>query len=133
MAVVPTEIGSHRRDEALLHTIASHDGPIASFGHLEPSWIFYSGRRIHEFHAAQPRTLTEFLSQHPNSLIITTPQRIEELGDARGVFTSYRVVHETQYFLRNRPLLLVRPDVVRPAQMASHAGAAPPASEGGTY
>jgi hypothetical protein len=108
MAIVPAEIGRHRRYADLFQQTANHNGPIASFGHLEPSWIFYGGRPVHDFEVTEMEEFLQFLERNPNTLVVTTPQRIEESLSQVKLFENFKLVHETEYFLRDRALLLIQ-------------------------
>ena len=114
MGVLPAELGRHRQYNELFAVISKHDGPIASWGHLEPSWIFYGGRSIRDFEVHQQQEFSDFLAANPTTLVITTPGRIEEEGAEPGtptsdLFSDYRLVHQTEYFLRNRSLIVIQP------------------------
>lgn len=108
MGVFATEIGRHRRYEPLFEHLARHDGPVAAFGHLEPSWVFYTGCRIHEFGVTEQDRLLAFLKQYPEAVVVTTPARIEE-SNRLHCLENAELLCETEYFLRDRPLLLLRP------------------------
>ena len=119
MGVLPAEIGRHRRYEQLFQLTANHEGPVATFGYLEPSWIFYGGRPLHDFQSADASEFVDFLRANPDAVVISTTSKLQELeqtlrqasgrpsGSDAAAF-SYEVLHETEYFLRDRALLLVK-------------------------
>lgn len=108
MAIVPSEVGRHQHYDDLLQRSAEHDGPIVAYGHLEPSWIFYGGRPIREFEVEDQEEFFSFLVSNPDAMVITTRQRIDETVGLGEGFPDHAVVHETKYFLRDRPLLLLQ-------------------------
>ena len=59
MAILPAELGRHQHYDTLLDRVKDTDGPLVSFGHLEPSWVFYSGKPIREFGSEQREKLDE--------------------------------------------------------------------------
>ena len=116
MGVLPAEIGRHRKYTEFFQVVAKHDGPIATYGHLEPSWIFYSGKALQDFEVKERDEFLNFLRSNPNALVITTPERIEndasESDETRTtLFSDFQLVHETEYFLRERPLLVIHPQL----------------------
>lgn len=122
MGVVPAEIGRHQKYAELYARAARHNGPIAAWGHLEPSWIFYGGKPIREFHATDPAAFLTFLEQHPNALVITTPEKLQEKSQDKFP-ADFRHVYETEYFLRDRPLLLGEADLPAKSFVAERADA----------
>jgi len=116
MGIIPAEIGRHRKYDEFFQVVAKHDGPIATYGHLEPSWIFYSGTALQDYEVTQRDEFLDFLRSNPTALVITTPERIERDGsesqeDAPTLFSKFRLVHETEYFLRERPLVVIAPEL----------------------
>ena len=122
MAIVPRQVGRYQRYHDFLQRAAKHDGPIAAYGHLEPSWIFYSGRSIHEFEVTDRRDFLQFLAENPTSLVITTRKRILETDGQDRPFPNHTVIDRTEYFLRDRPLLLVQPNLSKTVIVAERAG-----------
>ena len=119
--VVPAELGRHRNDAELLARIQQHDGPVVSFGHLEPSWIFYSGKSIREFGAGQAAELDAYIQAHARALVVTTDRRMEMLIAQAPNLRSFEVVTQSEYFLRNRELLLLQS--MQTADASAHATA----------
>lgn len=116
MGVLPAELGRQRQYDELFSVISRHDGPITSWGHLEPSWIFYGGRSIRDFEVQEKQDFHDFLAANPNTLVITTPERIEQhAGDSNApissLFKNYRLIHQTEYFLRDRSLIVIKPQL----------------------
>ena len=79
MCVLPAEIGRHRRYDELFRLTAEHKAPIATYGYLEPSWIFYGGKPLADFQSSETEEFVQFLQQNPDSLVISTPRKLEEL------------------------------------------------------
>lgn len=105
-AILPAEVGHYQKYHELLQDLAGHDGPVVAFGHLEPSWVFYSGRPIREFGAHEPESLAQFLAGQPPAMVITSAPRLKLLEDNSAL--SFERVASTDYFLRDRELLLLR-------------------------
>ncbi len=108
VAFVPAEIGRHRKDSQLFSEIGQHDGPVVAFGHLEPSWIFYGGKPIREFKHDEQAELDLFLAEHVNAMLITSDRIVKPLSEKSPLVKSFQIVHETEYFLRDRSLLLLK-------------------------
>ena len=108
MTFVPAEIGRHRDDNQLFSKIDQHDGPVVAYGHLEPSWIFYGGKPIREFKHDEQAELSAFLNQHSDAMLITSDRIVESLTNETSFVQSLRIVHETEYFLRDRSLVLLK-------------------------
>ena len=109
MSVVPVAIGKQQPYADFLATAARHEGPIASWGHLEPTWVFYGRRAVTEFRPSEREQFIEFLEENPDTLVITTERELQPAETSDGLFAQHRVVEETGYFLRDRKLLLVEP------------------------
>ena len=120
-------VGAQRADHhqmshiALEAIYANSDQPqIASYKILEPSWVFYAARPIYELpkrskapkdHGEEPsfenlgaaEQTAWFLSQ-PESFVITTGERLDELGPLPpGVV----ILADTDLFLRNERLVVL--------------------------
>ena len=95
---------------------------IASFGVLESSWVFYSGRPVFELNRQgkegeisrdpdrgwlpKPRmNVEQFLSQNGHHYVVTTESRLDELQDQAGDALSE--VARIPYFLNNENLVLL--------------------------
>jgi hypothetical protein len=105
-AILPAEVGRYQKYQQLLQNVGGYDGPVVAFGHLEPSWVFYGGRRIREFGAHEPESLAQFLAGQPPALMITSAPRLKLLEENSAL--SFERVASTDYFLRDRELLLLR-------------------------
>ena len=108
MALVPAEIGRHRNDASLFAELGRHRGPVVAFGHLEPSWIFYGGKPIREFKVEEEAELAASLDEHRDAMLLTTDRRMEPLTKRVAIVANYKVIHQTDYFLRDRSLLLLK-------------------------
>lgn len=108
MALVPAEIGRHRNDASLFAELGRHRGPVVAFGHLEPSWIFYGGKPIREFKVEEEAELAAYLDEHRDAMLLTTDRRMEPLTKRVAIVANYKVIHQTDYFLRDRSLLLLK-------------------------
>ena len=93
---------------ARISEIGQHDGPVVAFGHLEPSWIFYGGKPIREFKHDEQAELDLFLAEHVNAMLITSDRIVKPLSEKSPLVKSFQIVHETEYFLRDRSLLLLK-------------------------
>jgi hypothetical protein len=79
---------------------------------LEPSWVYYGGRTIHEISVAAPggkRLAAEqagaFLAETADAYLITTQDRLKELD--LFLPQDVGVVQEADYFLRQGDRLVV--------------------------
>lgn len=127
--IVAAQVGHQQRYEQFLQTVKhqrARDVQLAAFGHLEPSWVFYSGLPVWELMPPgagplqtrwierdghwepAPRTeVADLLREHPHSYFITTDRHAEALRAL--VPEDYEVLAETQYFLRSSRLMLIGP------------------------
>ena len=108
LAVLPTELGRHRDYSELFKLTSQNSGPIASFGHLEPSWVFYGGRQIREFRASEAAQLQHFLRDQPDAVVLTTGQQLSKLKNSERALAHAPVLHRTKYFLRDLDLLVIQ-------------------------
>ena len=98
------------------------DASVASFGVLESSWVFYSGRPVFELNRQgkegetrrdparswlpKPRmNVEQFLSQKGHQYVVTTDSRLDELLDQAGGALSE--VARIPYFLNDDNLVLL--------------------------
>jgi hypothetical protein len=104
----------HQSTPHLLSAIHSHSSrpQIASYKILEPSWVFYGGRTIHEFNgdtAAESRIAAEqaagFLRSSPDCYLITTERHAGDLLPRLSSETG--VLARTPYFLKRDTLVLL--------------------------
>lgn len=134
---VAGRVGRHQHSDVLLQAIAARDvnARVASYGSLEPSWVFYAQRPIDELtlkNGRSPRStwvqrgekwvpkqdisVDDLLSQSEDCLIITSdhylPLLQEELPDG------FEVIAQAPYFMRKGNLLLVAP--ADPSRLAKH-------------
>jgi hypothetical protein len=115
---------NHRLFEAIYSR--SPNPQIAAYRVLEPSWVFYGGRTVHEFSAAsgQPvpvvaHAAANFLLSRPDAFVITTAQKAAEL--APHLPPGIGPIAETPYFLRkNETLLVLGHQAVPPAFTTHH-------------
>jgi hypothetical protein len=131
-AVGAVRVASHQRNHVVLEAIDAHPGRprVASFGCLEPSWVFYGRRPIEELtpHAATwverngrwvrrpSSSVGSFLESASNAFIITRDDHLERL---RGSLPpDYGVVAEAPHFLRKGRLVLIGVQA-RPTQVAA--------------
>lgn len=119
-------VDRHQQSGVLLQAIAAHgaDTQVASYGVLEPSWVFYSQRPIDELVVKDVRvpnatwvergerwvrkpdvTVDDLLRRSGKSLIITTDQYLQPLR--AELPAGYEVLAEVPYFMRKGNLLLL--------------------------
>lgn len=98
---------SHRLWEAIY--ARSTDPQIAAYKVLEPSWVFYTGRFIHEFRGSPGRGVVEsvasFLAKSPNAFVVTTRDRLGELSAVLP--PDVGIIETTPYFLKKGEQLVV--------------------------
>ena len=81
---------------------------LASYGCLEPSWVFYAGRPIKEFRAPkQRRDVGKFLRRERDGYLITTKDRIPELSS--HLPGDVRILADIRYFLEDEQLVIIGP------------------------
>ena len=110
----------------LSHVHAIPEGvKLASFGCLESSWVFYSGRPVYElnesnqeetaldadrtrkFWQPKPRlSVRQFATVNPDAPLITTDDALPALQ--QQLPEKYEIVAEADYFLKNKKLLLIQ-------------------------
>lgn len=120
-AIVAHEIGRRQQYASMLATARRHAGSVIALGQLEPSWVFYGQRPIVEFSVDAPDTFVDYVAQNPDTLVITTEEKLSETLGA-GFATSFQVIDTAEYFLRDRKLLLLRADPAQIAGLAAHSG-----------
>ena len=77
---------------------------LATYRCLEPSWVFYSGQKIHEF-GSDASAAREYLLQTPDHLLITTDRHFADLQSPDN--SDLQVVSEIPYFMKKGNLVLV--------------------------
>jgi 4-amino-4-deoxy-L-arabinose transferase-like glycosyltransferase len=109
LAVAPVRVDRHRTDHALLEVIRarSEEPRIASFGCMEPSWVFYAGQPITEFRRKDPAGAKDFLAGD-DAFLITTKRLYEQIRPELP--EDARVVAEARKFLKEGHLVLVARD-----------------------
>lgn len=106
-----------QRNAALIHAIRDRAGDleIASFGCLEPSWVWLAQQPIRELSGAEPTRAREFLDAGTNRVLITTRSRLSQLTDLLP--DDVLVLAGEPYFLHGEEQLVVlgRSDQARAA------------------
>jgi 4-amino-4-deoxy-L-arabinose transferase-like glycosyltransferase len=112
LAVAPVRVDRHRTDHALLDVIRarSEEPRIASFGCMEPSWVFYAGQPITEFRRKDRAGAKDFLAGD-DAFLITTKRLYEQMRPELP--EDVRVVAEAREFLKEGHLVLVARDDAR--------------------
>jgi 4-amino-4-deoxy-L-arabinose transferase-like glycosyltransferase len=121
--VATVRLDQHQKNDELLAAIEnSSEAPrVGAFGCLEPTWIFYGGRPIHELQTPEQAALAkaknayfrkpispaEFFSKPGDGFVITTKSAFEKHREAFPV--DLEVIAESPYFLKNGDLIVVRP------------------------
>lgn len=126
MSVAAQRVDAHQRNLTMLRAVKHclGDVPLASYGCLEPSWVFYTGQPIEELvmdegransqawievgRQWQPKpavTVQRLLEQRSPTAIITSDQHLETLSAILP--PDFCVVADGPYFLRNRRLLVL--------------------------
>lgn len=104
---VALRVDRHQKSDVLLGAISARSSSprIASFGVLEPSWVFYAQRPIKEISAVKPAEAGAFLRATPQGFLITTGGRYEQLKPELPDGVS--VLATAPYFLRDDQLMVV--------------------------
>lgn len=79
---------------------------LASFGRLESSWVYYSGRPIHEFAKNEPREVGDFLLKDRDGFLITTEEDLEKIRGS-NLPRDTVVLAKCRYFLHKGNLVLL--------------------------
>ncbi|GAB6185582.1 ArnT family glycosyltransferase [Thermopirellula anaerolimosa] len=82
------------------------DAALAAFNCLEPSWVFYTGRKVRWFAPPDTASLREFLVNSPSGYVITTEEDYRRL--APDLPDDVQVVDRVPYFLEGTDLVLLR-------------------------
>ena len=117
-------VSRHQQYAELLAAIEPADAVVASFGALEPSWVFYAKRPIEELHfsgEARPgrawvetngvwhtrsyRGVSELAASHRACYFITTERHADRLRSLLP--ESFTVLTEVPYFLKEDRVLLI--------------------------
>ena len=131
---VAHRVSAHQQNDLLLAEIAAQEPgtQVTAFGLLEPTWIFYGDRPIHEYHISgeaislgrwvevdgcwqpkRPRDLGDLTSTDAHSLVITTDRHLQQLESLLSA--PVEILADVPFFLKDDRLLLVRP-----GEAASH-------------
>lgn len=139
---VANRVDLHQHNDILLEAIATRgaDVRVASYGMLEPSWVFYGQRPVDELAVQEVSTTTstwiersnvwskkpnlsvnEMLDQSQKCVIITSDYFLPLLQEELPA--GYEVIAEAPYFMRKGNLVLVGPvDQSQVAEKASPNG-----------
>jgi len=117
-------VDKHRQSHQLLAKaeIGPETVPVATFGCLESSWVYYLGKPVYELalHDSTNRWRDErgndwarkqwpnpeqFIDAHPDARIITTRDNLQKL--LARLPDEFQVVHESPYFLKQDDLVLL--------------------------
>ncbi len=79
--------------------------PLAAFNCLEPSWVFYTGRRVQWFSPRDVNALRDFLSDSPAGYVITTEEDYRRLTP--DLPSEIQVLDRVPYFLEGTDLVLL--------------------------
>jgi len=108
-AVGADRASRHQQAPQLLAALAarSPEAELASYGLLEPSWVFYSGRPVRELKRITPEgnEAVAFLSTSPHAYLITTDKRLAQIGPLLPPGTT--VIYAVPYFLHDEQLVAV--------------------------
>ncbi len=113
-AVAVGRIDRHQTNHLLWQAIYAHSRApqVASYRILEPSWVFYGNREVHEITAAPPggprlaaEQAAQFLAGSGDCYLITTRQRLTELSPLLP--PNVEIVAQTPYFLKRNQELIV--------------------------
>jgi 4-amino-4-deoxy-L-arabinose transferase-like glycosyltransferase len=103
-------VDRHQTNHVILEAIAvnSTQPLIASYKILEPSWVFYGGRRVIELRGGsqlhRQEEVATLFRDHPESFLITTRDRIAEIRSQLP--PDVVVLAETQLFLKDERLVV---------------------------
>lgn len=98
----------HRHDQKMVvewANPATQNGPVVSYGVLEPSWVFYTHRIIPQL-LGRPSELARQLREHPQTCLITREQLVPALD--KEFAGDLEVVDSTPLFLRKEQLVILR-------------------------
>lgn len=121
----------HQQSQVLFRAIGTHssDPHIASYGVLEPSWVFYCGRPITELPQSAPvpgaEQVVRFLESESESFVIATEEHARELE--RLLPPGIVVLAEADRFLSTQKLMLLGRTGSRSVDLSPRARATPPA------
>lgn len=119
-------VDKHKTTDKVFDKVKELDQPLATFGVMESSWVFYSDRQVYElvtplaankrrrqtlerkqpWHRTPWVTPEFFIAQNPEALILTTEARVEALLRR---LPRHEVIDSTEYFLKEDRLALIGP------------------------
>jgi hypothetical protein len=108
LALGATRADQHRHDQQMVvawASTASENAPIASYGALEPSWVFYTHHSIPQL-LGKPEELALLLREHPQAGLITKEQFLPSLREKLGM--DLEVVASAPLFLKKEQLVVLR-------------------------
>jgi hypothetical protein len=99
----------HQQAPQLMAALAARSpaAELASYGLLEPSWVFYSGRPVRELKRVTPEAneAAAFLATSPHAYLITTEKRLAQIAPLLPSGTT--VIYAVPYFLKDEQLVAV--------------------------
>lgn len=119
---VLTKVSRSQNYDQLLQGTSQNDQPLGSFGCLEPTWVFYSGRPVYELVSKSKNTgtpltradnewrpkprpsLSQFLIEEQGQ-VITLAKLVPDIESRIG--TRVRILQQTGYFLKKDQLVLI--------------------------
>ena len=107
-ALVAQRVSDHQAIDRLLTKIdqAAPEATLCSFGVSEASWVYYARQPV-KFVPEGAEDLEREFSQGVNTIVLTTPEKLEELPDS--VRSQLVEVAREPYFLKDYPLIALRP------------------------
>ncbi len=104
--VAAERVSRHQQFARLADVIRGNpDASLAAFNCLEPSWVFYTGRKVQWFAPSDTAALREFLASSPSGYVITTEEDYRRL--APHLPGDVQVVDRVPYFLEGTDLVLL--------------------------
>lgn len=111
----------HRHDQRMVVAYgnpATQNGLIASYGVLEPSWVFYTHQNIPQL-LGKPDELSRQLNEHPQSCLITREQLVPALR--KELNGDLEIVASTPLFLKKEQLVILRRKTITAAGQTARA------------
>ena len=104
--IAAERVSRHQKFARLAELIREQpDASLAAFNCLEPSWVFYTGRKVEWFAPPDTAALREFLATSPSAYVITTEEDYRRL--APQLPGDVQVVERVPYFLEGTDLVLL--------------------------
>jgi len=100
-------VAKFQRAEELLQTVDQRttEPRFASYGCLEPSWVYYAGRPIHEFRANEAEAASRFLNENAQNYLVTTNRKYLQIQSELPPET--QVIARESFFLKPHEQLVV--------------------------